>query len=298
MATTAFPVKQSSDGVGCTDATLRMIVGSVYQSVGVISGLSVSGTDSLYYSVSPGVAVCSKGDSDGKTVAYSEAANTPAVSSNTTSYPRIDSVWITSHDITQGDSDNLVTVGVTEGTAAATPKAPTIPTYATLLMNKLLPAGATTTKNATNASSIQSAIPYGASLGVLHSYQNTWDGLADGSSVWVTEDSATITLSSDRLIEFRYARCMSCDDSTGSIVIEFFLDGSPFVQSEMSANGRWETHQFNFIKEVQAGTHVFAVKNRHQSGSRVYYHYAAGSERGDSPLNGMTFDIVDRGIVR
>lgn len=149
MSNTAFGVAQTSAGVGTTDTDMRKIIAAQWESTGVIDGLAVTGTTSLYYKVAAGVAVCSKGASDGKTLAYFSGGNTSAVSANSSGNPRIDCIWITAHDATQGDSDNLVTLGVTQGTPAATPVAPTLPTYATLLAEMLLPAGATTTANAT-----------------------------------------------------------------------------------------------------------------------------------------------------
>ena len=149
MSNTAFGVAQTTDGVGCKDSDMRHILGTQWDSVGVVKGLSVVGTTSLYYTVDSGVAVCSKGSSDGKTIAYFDGANTATVAANSAGNPRIDSVYIYSNDISQGDSDNLVHIGVVSGTASATPVAPTLPTYATLLSEMLLPAGATTTANAT-----------------------------------------------------------------------------------------------------------------------------------------------------
>ena len=300
MSNTAYGVRQTDAGLGTTVNEMRHILAAQWESTGVVSGLAVTGGTTLSYAVASGVAVCSKGDSDGKTLAYFSGGSTPTVSANSSGNPRIDAIWITSHDLDQGDADNLVTLGVTQGTAAATPTAPTVPTYATLLAAMLVPAGATTTANATQAASIGYAIPYGASLGVLHDYRSTFDGEADTSATWYTEDSATLYLPTDRLLEFRYARCMSSDDSSnlGSIMVEFFQDGAAFVQSEMLASTKWETHEFSFVKTVTAGNHAFGVQNRHQAGGGITYRYAAGSDRGISPLNGMTFQIIDRGVVR
>lgn len=300
MSNTALGVAQSSAGVGTTDTAMRHILGAQWESTGVVDGLAVTGGTTLSYSVASGVAVCSKGASDGKTLAWFAGGSTPTVAANSSGNPRIDCVWITSHDLTQGDADNLVTLGVTQGTPAATPTAPTIPTYATLLAQMRMPAGATTTANATRAASMGYAIPYGASLGVIHSFVNTFDGIADTSSRWYTEDSATLYLPTDRLLEFRYARCMSSVDSgdLGSILVQMYLDGSPFVQTEILATAYWETREFSFVKSVSAGNHTFSVANRHWSGGQIHYHYDAGSGRGTAYQNGMTVQILDKGVVR
>ena len=163
MSNTAFGVAQTSAGVGTTDTDMRHILAAKWDSTGVINGLAVTGTTSLYYRVSAGVAVCSKGPSDGKTLAYFGGGNTDTVSANSSGNPRIDSVYIYSNDANQGDADNLVHIGVTQGTAAAVPTAPTIPTYATLLAEMLMPAGATTTANVHQAASATVPNHYGMS---------------------------------------------------------------------------------------------------------------------------------------
>lgn len=300
MSNTALGVAQTSAGIGTTDTAMRHILAAQWASTGVVSGLAVKGGTTLAYTVAAGVAVCSKGASDGKTLAWFEGGSTTTVAANSSGNPRIDCVWITSHDLTQGDSDNLVTLGVTQGTPAATPTAPTIPTYATLLAQMRMPAGATTTANATQAASIGYAIPYGASLGVLHSYVSTYDGISDTSATWYTDDSARLYLPTDRLLEFRYARCMSSVNSgnLGSILVKMYLDGSPFVQTEILATAYWETHEFSFIKQVSAGNHTFSVANRHWAGGQIRYLYNADSERGAAYQNGMTVQVIDKGVVR
>lgn len=56
MTTTAFPVRQTEAGVGCTDIAMRKIFGALYPDKGVITGLSVKGGNSLSYTVSEGAA--------------------------------------------------------------------------------------------------------------------------------------------------------------------------------------------------------------------------------------------------
>lgn len=163
MSNTAFGVAQTSAGVGTTDTDMRHILAAQWESTGVIDGLAVTGKTSLYYGVAAGVAVCSKGPSDGKTLAYFGGGNTDTVPANSSGNPRIDSVYIYSNDANQGDEDNFVHIGVVSGTAAAVPAAPTIPTYATLLAKMVMPAGATTTANAHHAASATVPNHYGMS---------------------------------------------------------------------------------------------------------------------------------------
>lgn len=300
MSTVAYPVQQDSNGKGCTAPTLRQIVKSKWESTGIITGLKVTGTTSLTYSVSAGVAVCSKGTADGYTEAYFEGGSTSAVSAGDASNPRIDTIWITSHDITLGDADNSVVIGVTSGTPAASPAKPTIPTYATELASMLVPSGASSTASATAAGSVQYAIPYGASLGVLINNLYAFDGVGDVSLTWWTLGSGTVYLPTDRDIEFRFSHCISSTDGNnlGSELVQFMVDGVPFVGTEICGSMFWETHQFSAIKTVSAGTHTFSVRQQHKSGGNIYYHYAPGDWSGSCNYCGATFTVIDRGVSK
>ena len=206
MSTTAFPVRQSSGGVGTTDIQLRNIIRYLYPTKGIVGGLTVTGTTLMRYQVAGGLAVCSKGESDGNTLAYYEGGTTNTVSTNSASNPRIDVVWITSHDITQGDSNNLVTLGVTTGTAAAAPAEPTIPTYATKLASMLVPAGASTTAGCTQYGTADYSIPYAANLGMMHNYLDTTNNVVYNQAVWIDQDAAIIDLPTDRIVHVHYSK--------------------------------------------------------------------------------------------
>lgn len=221
MSNTAFGVAQTSAGVGTTDTDMRKIIAAQWESTGVIDGLAVTGTTSLYYKVAAGVAVCSKGASDGKTLAYFSGGNTSTVSANSSGNPRIDCIWITAHDATQGDSDNIVTLGVTQGTAAATPTAPTIPTYATLLAQMVMPAGATTTANAFLAKAPAQATPY-----MLSTVQS------DGTHVWYGTDVYNGSANG-------YVYLWGGQGATQHF---HGFKGIPFV---LAMNGDWNAQQFN-----------------------------------------------------
>lgn len=295
MGTTAFPIRQTGDGVGTTDTALRQIVAALYPNKGIISGLKVTGTNSLAYNVSTGVAICSKGISDGNTLAYSEGGNL-TVAANDANNPRIDTIWITSHDATQGDSDNLVTLGVTQGTAEAIPTEPRIPTYATKIVSMLMPAGAATTASATQNGTADYAIPYGASLGVLYSYQDTTDGNQNAYD-WKIQNAATITLPTDRILQFRYSRCTSTAKGETSMYTSFIVDGNTVASSELVIDHFWATRRFEAYALVPAGTHSIAVRDKLRAPARFNYRYSNG---GDVNLNftGMQFQIIDAGVAK
>lgn len=299
MSNVALGVAQTSAGVGTTDTDMRKIIAAQWESTGVIDGLAVTGTTSLYYSVAAGVAVCSKGASDGKTLAYFAGGSTPAVSANSSGNPRIDCIWITSHDLTQGDADNLVTLGVTQGTPAATPTAPAIPTYATLLAQMCMPAGATTTANAAQAASIGYAIPYGASLGMLAENVLTMDGIGDGTvNNWYIEQTTGFFIPTDRLITFRFYVCASASDGNYSDWYQsFVLDGAEIANSggEFHLTSGWSTQMHEFSTTIHGGNHTVAVKSGLRGGAAPHFHYAGDKY---TSFYGRRLQVWDSGVAR
>ncbi|MDD6565952.1 MAG: hypothetical protein PUF11_04085, partial [Parafannyhessea umbonata] len=123
MADVALGIRNNGSD-GTTPLALRLALAALFPQSGILSGLGVKGSSSLAYSVAQGVAVCTRGAGDGSTLATVSAGSTPAVAANGAGYPRIDAVWVTAHDKDQGDADNHVTLGVTQGTAAASPARP------------------------------------------------------------------------------------------------------------------------------------------------------------------------------
>ena len=94
MSTVALGIAPNTSNIGVTPLVHRRILGAQFANCGIIDGLNVTGRNDLRYNVGAGVAVCSRGDSDGKTIAYHEGGQTPAVSAGDPSNPRIDIVWI------------------------------------------------------------------------------------------------------------------------------------------------------------------------------------------------------------
>lgn len=266
MSTTAFPVRQSDDGTGCTDIALRHIMGALYPYTGIVAGLNVTGGNTLAYNIAEGVAVCSKGEADGNTLAYYEggAVDTTA---NSGSNPRIDVIWITSHDLTQGDSDNLVTVGVTQGTAAASPEEPALEQGQTKLAAMLVPASATTTQGCTAYGTAASATPYGGNLGLLG--ENQLKQTVTGSSQALKWFSGELPISfyvpTKRLIELTYEASCRCSNNAGPIswgLRAFQIDGTDIdgTTAEFQLESMiTEDHKTRVVTTIEAGNHTASV---------------------------------------
>lgn len=290
---TAYAVQQDGT-VGTTAAELRKMLSYKWQSTGIVGGLKVTGRSNLAYNVAAGMAICSKGSSDGCTEAYYPGGQTPAVDANSGSNPRLDAVWITSHDVTQGDGDNLVTVGVTQGTPAATPAAPAIPTYATLLALMLVPAGATKTSSASVSALGQAAAPYGSSLGILVDALDSTSTDAQLPTDYRTYCSGTFTVPTDRYVDikriFTLASKVAADSSAYTRVM---LDGVQISQGEVRAYGSpalATSQYFENTVRVSAGTHAIQAQMKQGVNSTRKYYSAGG-------WAGQTLQVVDAGIA-
>ena len=225
---TALGVQPDSSGNGVTPLTHRKIIDALWASTGIVTGLGVTGRNDLKYDVAAGVAICSRGDADGKTEAYWPGGQTTAVAAGDSTWPRIDRVWIKAHDMSQGDSDNQVVVGVTQGTPAANPAAPATPDGCTRVIDMLLPAGASSTAKATKPHSADYAYPYGMSAGVLASQNVNQRYMIPENRQWVKRCSVSLRLTTDRTVKVAWKARASCgtDNSLmGSYFVQLRADG-------------------------------------------------------------------------
>ena len=288
----AFGVQNQGD-VGTTASDLRHIVASRWGSTGVVAGLAVTGSG-LAYNVAAGMAICSKGASDGMTEAWWPGGSTADVSANSSSNPRIDAVWVTSHDATQGDSDNLVAVGVTQGTPAASPAVPTIPTYATLVAAMLVPAGATSTSAASVSASGAQAVPYGASLGILVDQVDTTNTSTAIPSGYRTYAAGTFTLPTARYVDIkRVFTLASLTSADASVYTRVLVDGAQVSQGEVRCYGSpaLATSQYmeNTIR-LAAGTHTGQAQMQAGVNTARKFWSSGG-------WAGQTLQVVDAGVA-
>lgn len=285
----AFGV-QNQGSVGTTAPDLRQIIRYKWGSTGIVGGLEVTGGTGLSYSVSEGMAICSKGESDGFVEAYFPGGSVET-SSNPSSSDRIDTVWIASNDATQGDTDNLVYIGITQGIPGQ--GAPSIPTYATPIADMLLPAGATSTSSASQSGGSVQAVPYGSSLGVLVSKVDTTNSASAIASGWQTYASGTFELPTARLVDIKRIFTLAGLSGDGSVYTRVLIDGAQVSYNEVRAFGSpgiASSQYFENTVELSAGTHtVQAQMTKGVSTVRKYW-----SANGWA---GQTLQIVDAGIA-
>ena len=308
MTTTALGLMQASDGAGLDPLTHRRIIKGRWANTGVVAGLAVTGRSDVRYGVGAGVAVASRSSSDGYVELYYEGGTAGPVEAGDPSNPRVDAIWVKANDIQQGDPDNRVRVGVTQGTPSASPVCPSVPAGCTLIAQMRMPAGGAKTSSATKGADPDRAIPYGASLGMLAEYVDTTT--ARGNDVpgkMFTMYPMSITLPTDRLVEFTFAVTAKADGSTDSYCDwyqAFMLDGEViphsggefhFVKTSLTTFTR------SFVCEVKAGTHKVACYTglMNPKGMAPYFQYGhvSGYPEGCT-YQGNIFRVWDRGIAR
>lgn len=273
MANVALGIR--NDGAdGTTPLALRLALAALFPQAGILSGLSVKGSSSLSYSVAAGVAVCTRGAGDGSTLATVSAGSTPAVAANGAGYPRIDAVWVAAHDKDQGDPDNHVALGVTQGTAAASPARPSVPTYATVLAYMRLPAGATTTAQATVEARGDAASASGGTLGLLGEAALNADREVSTGGSWSDfyTVAVTVTVPSRHLVRVDYRATLSAPGSNvGWTRVRPYLtvDGAEVKGSRRkwpAWTGPELTHSSSCATELAAGTHVVELHLAYDGG--------------------------------
>lgn len=313
MATTALGIMQDSEGAGVDPLTHRRIIKARWTNPGIVTGIDVSGTSGLTYRVGAGNAVLCRAESDGYVEAYWEGGQTPAVAVGDPSNPRIDTVWLRANDLQQGDPDNRVQVGVTQGTPAASPVAPDAPDGCLAIAAMLVPAAATSTATATQTTQREFAIPYGATLGLLGSYRDTTSAKFDTKlRARTTRCKVMVTVPTDRLLELRFTASVYCSGSAAadhhtSWYVGFLLDGTEIDGSggEIWLNTETcETQHRTQIVEVQAGTHALAVVTAWVSGQACPgARYGAYDIQGGDVASfrgtfaGKLLEVWDRGVA-
>lgn len=298
MANVALGVRNSGAD-GTTPLALRLALAALFPQAGILSGLSVRGSSSLAYSVAQGVAVCTRGAGDGSTLATVAAGSTPAVAANGTGYPRIDAVWVAAHDRDQGDADNHVALGVTQGTAAASPARPSVPTYATVLAYMRLPAGATTTAQATVEARGRDAVAAGSTMGQLGYMRDTYDGKLRGdyNGTMHVDYSVTVTVPTARLVEMRWCATLS-GGSDSDCIVAMSVDGAKVIQFFVTppASGHWDYKEVRHVVTLSPGTHTISFSSGQYWGGDVMVH-SSDDKLGSNACTGVICEAIDQGIA-
>ena len=290
-------VRADNGWQGCDALTHRKILQSHWASTGIIAGLGVSASDTLAYQVDAGVAVTSRSGTDGAMEAYWAGGPSPAVEANQSTNPRIDCVWLQAHNQKElRDTDNLVVIGVTQGTPAASPVKPTPPDGVTVLSYMQVPANSTSLRNATRVGEIDYAIPYGAAQGLIASAQLKQDTtLTNTQKEWCR---VQVNLPTDRDLECVATICANAAGAGGAgdlskyseVRGQVLIDGKPVGDFfNYCFRGAWEPYQFRTNVPCGRGVHTISVKCWVGYGTNASVHY-------NGRWSGIKLDVIDQGV--
>lgn len=290
-------VRAGNGWQGCDALTHRKILQSHWASTGIIVGLGVLASDTLAYQVAAGVAVTSRSGTDGVMEAYWGGGLSAEVEANQSTNPRIDCVWLQAHNQKELlDTDNLVVIGVTQGTPAASPVKPTPPAGVTVLAYMQVPANSTSLRNATRVGEIDYAIPYGAAQGLIASAQLKQDTtLTNTQKEWCR---VQVNLPTDRNLECMVTICASAAGANGAgdlskyseVRGQVLIDGNPVGDFfNYCFRGAWEPYQFRTNIGCVRGVHTISIKCWVGYGSNANVHY-------NGSWSGIKLDVIDQGV--
>lgn len=311
---TALGVRQDDKGNGLTAGDHRHIISAHWQGGGTVTGLAVTGTNTLAYSVTAGVAVIQPDGQSGETVeAYWPGGATPEVEAGNPSMPRIDLIWIEAHDLDKGDHDNHVVLGVTQGDAATTPSEPLdkVPHRALVIGKYQVPAAMSRTSAAARIDQTYTAISYGSSLGrLVHNVRN-YEGPANylDHSKDYYEQETRFYLPQARQVELRFqATACSCrhggapvptnnanDMACWYVGIQIDHKDVPGAGGQFQVSRAWQPISLYQVVDLSAGWHTVRTRNhRVDWGENVYF--IAHSDAKETYI-GRTLDVWDRGPI-
>jgi hypothetical protein len=283
--TTGLGVDPVVDGSGNPTAGMssldqRKISGALY-TPGIISGGVVGTTTGMTYTVTAGVAAIQ--------TATGEIVLAPIPSGTVTTTAaggsaRTDIVYVRqNYFANDGNSDTVI--GVASGTA--------LPTRALALKKFTVNPGITKTQDAVQTGGIDYSIPYGASLGILHSDRVIGNGTFTSTSTFGTK---TIYLPTDRTVRFAITTNLSSSGAVGfdnSKYTEVYFD----VMVDSILRFRWNTpglsqshgtYHWADVMTLPAGYHTVSY-NRTKTGGTPFHHYEVGG------LGGTLFWLEDVG---
>ncbi|RSX46124.1 hypothetical protein [Bifidobacterium castoris] len=289
--------KDAGGWQGVDSLTHRKIIESHWASTGIVCGLGVSASDALQYPVAAGVAVTSRSGTDGAMEAYYAGGVAPAVEANQAANPRIDCIWLQAHNQKNlQDVDNLVVIGVTQGTPAASPTKPTPPAGVTVLSYMQVPANSTSLRNATRVGEIDYAVPYGVAQGLIASAQLKQDTTLNSTQQeWCR---VQVNLPTDRYLECVITICASAAGANGAgdlskyseVGGQVYIDGNPLGDFfNYCFRGAWEPYQFRTNVWCGRGVHTVSVKCRVGYGMNANVHY-------NGSWSGIKLDVIDQGV--
>jgi hypothetical protein len=282
---------------GTTSADVRKVWGALY-TPGIINGCKITRSGSaMTYTVASGVVAISPSIGEVIMAPVQGATVTAAPSPGTGT--RIDVVYIEQRQPSSGDSN--VAIGVasfaTEGSIVLPP--------ASLELNRyLVKAGQTNTNAVTQIGDTRYSIPYGGSLGVLHYWNNKFDG--DLSNNLLREGHGSYDLPTDRLVRYTWRTVLSARGAAGFDNSKYCEYGFLFNSNRIGGSGdfiihttpglhqAWATYEFNSLITLPAGPNTFSMAGIRIVGPGTAWQHSVGDALGFGRRGGE-FTVEDMG---
>lgn len=246
-----FGVDRSADGTsGTSSSDIRKIFGALY-TPGIVNGCAITTSASnMSYTIAPGVIAIRP--ATGETILAPVAQTTIFTAAAPATGTRIDILYVQQRYPSvpaEGDANLVFGVGTT------------LPARALEVKRFIVAAGQTNTNASVATGDIAYSIPYGASLGVLHQYQDTTNGVYPNALT--VKGTGKIYVPTDRRIRFRLRTTLYAQGAVGfdnSKYIEYgfmpSLDDVYFTTwTTPGLHQAWNTIMFEAYATVLAGTH-------------------------------------------
>lgn len=280
---------------GTNASDVRKVWGALY-TPGIVDGCVVTRSGSaMTYSVASGVVAVNTGTKEivmapvDTTVVPTAAA--PASGS------RVDLLYAEQRFPASGDSTVQVKVASFDTNALVV-----VPANSVELRRYQVSAGQTNTNAAVQVGGTNYSIPYGASLGVLHTWQNTYSGLL--STALLREGHGTIDLPTDRRVRFSVSALLYADGAVGfdnsKYTEHYFLPnvdgGDQIIWTTPGLHQAWGTYNWDTYINLAAGRHtVHLGAGRMVGPGRAATYY--GLDGNGFGRKGVYFQVEDAGPV-
>lgn len=282
---------------GTTSADVRKVWGALY-TPGIVNGCIITRSGSaMTYTVSSGVVAISPapGEVIMAPVQGAPVPTTAAPGSGT----RVDVVYAIQRQPASGDSNVALEVKSFANEAAIVP-----PAASQELGRFLVSAGQTNTNSATMLKDGAYSIPYGGSLGILHYWQNKYDG--DLTNGFIRQGHGTYDLPTDRLVRYTYRTVLSARGASGWDNSKYCEYGFLFNNDRIGGSGdfvihttpglhqAWATYEFSSFIVLPAGPNTFSFAETRIIGpGTAWQHY--GADNSGYGRRGGEFWVEDLG---
>lgn len=280
---------------GTTASDVRKVWGALY-TPGIVEGCNITRSGSaMTYSVSSGVVAVKTGTKEA--VMAPVEATTVNAAAAPVSGSRVDLIYAEQRLPAAGDSTVQAKVA-----AFADNSAVVVPPNSVELRRYQVSAGQTNTNAAVQVGGVNYSIPYGASLGVLHEWQNTYTGPL--SIPVIREGNGYIDLPTDRRVRFSLNAVLFVSGANGfdnsKYTEHFFLpnvDGNDMViWTTPGLHQAWGTYNWEYYLNLSAGRHPVNLGSGRMVGpGQASTHY--GLDSNGFGRSGIHFLVEDAGPI-